>query len=146
MQSNIENQKEFGITTWAVNNRKTVYLISFIILIMGLSAYKSMPNESFPELQIPEIYVGIAYPGNSPEIIAEKITDPIEKELNSIKNVDEISSTSIDGYASIRVKFDFVVTPKEALQDVKDAVDKARTNKDFPNDLPVEPNVFEMDM
>lgn len=146
MQSNIENQKEFGITTWAVNNRKTVYLITFIILVMGLSAYKSMPNESFPELQIPEIYVGIAYPGNSPEIIAEKITDPIEKELNSIKNVDEITSTSIDGYASIRVKFDFKVTPKQGLQEVKDAVDKARTNKDFPTDLPVEPNIFEMDM
>jgi multidrug efflux pump len=79
MQSNIDNQKEFGITTWAVNNRKTVYLISFIIFIAGLSAYRSMPNESFPELQIPEIYVGIAYPGNSPELIAEKITDPIEK-------------------------------------------------------------------
>jgi multidrug efflux pump len=146
MQSNIDNQKEFGITTWAVNNRKTVYLISFIILIAGLSAYRSMPNESFPELQIPEIYVGIAYPGNSPELIAEKITDPIEKELNSIKNVDEITSTSIDGYASIRVKFDFKVTPKQGLQEVKDAVDKARTNKDFPTDLPVEPNIFEMDM
>jgi len=146
MSSNIENQKEFGITTWAVNNRKTVYLISFIIFIAGLGAYRSMPNESFPELQIPEIYVGIAYPGNSPEIIAEKITDPIEKELHSVKNVDEITSTSIDGYASIRVKFDFVVTPKQALQEVKDAVDKARSNKDFPTDLPVEPNIFEMDI
>lgn len=144
--SNIENQKEFGITTWAVNNRKTVYLISFIIFIAGLMAYKSMPNESFPELQIPEIYVGIAYPGNSPELISEKITDPIEKELNSIKNVDEITSTSIDGYASIRVKFDFSVSPKQALQDVKDAVDKARAEKDFPRDLPVEPNIFEMDI
>lgn len=146
MSSNIENQKEFGITTWAVNNRKTVYLISFIIFIAGLGAYTSMPNESFPELKIPEIYVGIAYPGNSPEIIAEKITDPIEKELHSVKNVDEITSTSIDGYASIRVKFDFVVTPKQALQEVKDAVDKARSNKDFPTDLPVEPNIFEMDI
>ena len=146
MQNNIENQKEFGITTWAVNNRKTVYLISFLIFIAGLGAYTSMPNESFPELQIPEIYVGVAYPGNSPEIIAEKITDPIEKELNSVKNVNEITSTSIDGYASIRVEFDFKVTPKQALQEVKDAVDKARTNKDFPNDLPVEPNIFEMDM
>ena len=142
----IENQKEFGITTWAVENRKTVYLLSILILIMGLMAYRSMPNENFPELQIPEIYVGIAYPGNSPEIIADKITDPIEKEINKIKNIDEISSTSIDGYASIRVKFDFVVTPKQALQDVKDAVDKARATKDFPNDLPVEPNIFEMDI
>lgn len=146
MQNNLENQKEFGITTWAVNNRKTVYLLSALIFLYGLISYKSMPNESFPELKIPEIYIGIAYPGNSPEIIADKITTPIEKELNSIKNVDEITSTSIDGYSSIRVKFDFVVTPKQALQDVKDAVDKARAKVEFPKDLPVEPNIFEMDV
>lgn len=145
MEKGIENQKEFGITTWAVNNRKTVYLISFIITLMGFMAYKSMPNENFPELQIPEIYVGVPFPGNSPEIIADKITEPIEEELNKIKNVDEITSTSIDGYASIRVKFDFVVSPKDALQKVKDAVDKARSNRDFPA-LPAEPNIFEMDV
>jgi multidrug efflux pump len=145
MNSNIENQKEFGITTWAVNNRKSIYLISFIILLMGLLAYKSMPSENFPELQIPEIYVGVAYPGNSPEIIAEKITDPIEKELNKIKNVDDIISNSVDGYASIQVKFDFVVTPDDALDEVKTAVDNARAQKDFPA-LTIEPNVFKMDI
>ena len=142
----IENQKEFGLSTWAVKNRKTVYLITFIIMILGGAAYQGMPKENFPELQIPEIYVGIAYPGNSPKIIADKITDPIEKELNSIKNVDEINSNSIDGYASIQVKFDFKVTTKQALQEVKDAVDKARASKGFPTDLPVEPNIFEMDI
>ncbi|MCH2235019.1 MAG: efflux RND transporter permease subunit [Crocinitomicaceae bacterium] len=144
--SGIENQKEFGLSTWAVKNRKMVYLIIALIVIMGAGAYSSMPKENFPELQIPEIYVGVAYPGNSPEIIADKITDPIEKELNSIKNVDEIKSHSIDGFASIQVKFDFKVTAKQALQDVKDAVDKARSSKGFPQDLPVEPNIFEMDV
>ena len=142
----IKDQKEFGISSWAVNNRKTVYLLTFIILLGGLVSYNNMPKENFPELQIPEIYVGIAYPGNSPEIIAEKISEPIEKELNAIKNVDEILSTSIEGYSSIRVKFDFSVTASEALQEVKDAVDKARAKKEFPNDLPVEPNIFEMDV
>ncbi|NOQ75590.1 MAG: AcrB/AcrD/AcrF family protein [Crocinitomix sp.] len=146
MSKSIKDQKEFGISSWAVNNRKTVYLLIVIILIGGMGAYTSMPKENFPELQIPEIYVGVAYPGNSPELIADKITDPIEKELKSIKNVDEINSTSIDGFASIQVKFDFKVTPKQALQDVKDAVDKARASKDFPQDLPVEPNIFELDI
>lgn len=146
MSKNIENQKEFGLSTWSVKNRKTVYLFIIMIIVGGLGAYQSMPKENFPELQIPEIYVGIAYPGNSPKLIADKITDPIEKELNSIKNVDEIKSNSIDGYASIQVKFDFKVTTKEALQDVKDAVDKARASKGFPTDLPVEPNIFEMDV
>ena len=81
----IENQKEFGLSTWAVKNRKTVYLFILMILVGGIGAYSSMPKENFPELQIPEIYIGVAYPGNSPKIIADKITDPIEKELNSIK-------------------------------------------------------------
>lgn len=129
----------------AVNNRKTVYLLTFIIVLGGFFSYQSMPKENFPELQIPEIYIGIAYPGNSPEIIADKIAEPIEKELNSIKNIDEIVSTSIDGYASIQAKFNFSVPISKALQDVKDAVDKARTKKEFP-DLPVEPNIFEMDV
>ncbi|MFD1550930.1 AcrB/AcrD/AcrF family protein [Putridiphycobacter roseus] len=141
-----KDKKQFGLTTWAVNNRKTVYLLSFIIFVAGIGAYTSMPKENFPELQIPEIYVGIAYPGNSPEIIADKIADPIEKELNSIDDVDEITSTSINGYVTISTKFNFNVTAKDALQDVKDAVDKARAKKEFPSDLPVEPNIFELDM
>lgn len=144
-KSSIENQKEFGLSTWAVNNRKTVYLLIAIIVIGGLFSYRSMPIESFPELKIPEIYIGVAYPGNSPKMIADKITDPIEKELKTLKNLDEINSTSIDGFASIQVKFDFKVTIKQALQEVKDAVDKARSSKDFPRDLPVEPNIFELD-
>jgi multidrug efflux pump len=145
-KSKIENQKEFGLSSWAVKNRKTVYLLIVMILLGGYASYQSMPKENFPELQIPEIYVGIAYPGNSPELITEKITDPIEKELKTVKNVDEITSTSIDGYASINIKFDFSVTPKQGLQDIKDAVDKARATKDFPTDLPVEPNIFEIDV
>jgi len=123
--------KEFKLSTWAVNNRKSVYLITFIIFSGGLSAYNNMSRENFPELQIPEIYIGIAYPGNSPELIADKIADPIEKELNSIKNVDEITSSSVNGYATIRAKFNFNVAPKDALQDVKDAVDKARSKRNF---------------
>lgn len=141
-----KHKKEFGITSWAVNNRKTVYLLTFIIILGGMFAYTGMPKENFPELQIPEIYVGVAYPGNSPEIIADKIADPIEKEINSIDDVDEIKSTSINGYVTISTKFNFNVKAKDALQDVKDAVDKARAKKEFPNDLPVEPNIFELDM
>ena len=146
MKNSIESQKEFGISSWAVNNRKTVYLIVIIILLGGIMSYINMPKENFPELQVPEIYVGVAYPGNSPELISDKIVDPLEKELNSIKNVDVIKSTSTNGYASLNVKFDFKVSAKQALQEVKDAVDKARATKDFPKDLPVEPNIFEMDV
>jgi multidrug efflux pump len=103
-----------------------------------------MPKENFPELQIPEIYIGIAKPGSSPQYMADKIIRPIEKELATLKKVDEINSDGIHGYATIRVKFDFSMDVQQALQKVKDAVDKARSKADFP-ELQVEPNIFELD-
>jgi multidrug efflux pump len=139
-----KDTKGFGLSTWSVNNRKTVFLITFIILLGGLVAYQSMPKENFPELQIPEIYIGIPKPGSSPQYMADKIIKPIEKELSSLKKVDEINADGIHGYATIRVKFDFSIKADDALQKVKDAVDKARAKSDFP-DLPAEPNIFELD-
>ena len=49
--------KSFGLSTWAVNNRKTIFLITFVILIGGMMSYFSMPKENFPEIQIPEILI-----------------------------------------------------------------------------------------
>jgi len=139
-----EKTKGFGLSTLAVGNRKTVFLIAAIILFGGLFSYQSMPKENFPEIQIPEIYVGIAKPGSSPKYMSEKIAKSIEKELGGIKLVDEINSNAVHGYATIRVKFDFKMTVDKGLQKVKDAVDNARAKSDFP-ELPVEPNIFEMD-
>ena len=92
----------------------------------------------------PEIYVGTPYPGNSPLDIEKLITRPLEKEINAISGIDEINSTSVQGYSTIQVKFNFDVTPDEALRKVKDKVDVAKSDPDFPSDLPADPNVFEM--
>lgn len=134
----------FALSTLAVNNRKTVFLIAAIIFLGGFLSYTSMPKENFPELQIPEIYVGIAKPGSSPKYMAEKIAKSIEKEIGGIKLLDEINSNAVNGYVTIRAKFDFKMSVDKALQKVKDAVDKARTKSDFP-ELPIEPNIFEVD-
>ncbi|NVK64527.1 MAG: efflux RND transporter permease subunit [Flavobacteriales bacterium] len=139
-----KKSKGFGLSTLAVRNRKTVFLIAAIIIFGGIGAYQSMPKENFPELQIPEIYIGIAKPGSSPNYMSEKIAKSIEKEIGGIKLVDEINTNSVHGYTTIRVKFDFKINVDKALQKVKDAVDDARTKSDFP-DLPVEPNIFELD-
>ena len=80
-----------------------------------------MPKENFPELQIPEIYVGISKPGSSPKFMSEKITKEVEKELAGIKYVDEINSNSVNGYTTIRIQFDFKMKVDDALQKVKDA-------------------------
>ncbi len=143
-QEKQKKYKQFGLTTASVRNRITVYVLTAIILIGGIVSYSSMPKESFPEVIIPEIYVGTAYPGNSPLDIERLITRPLEKEINTISGIDEINSSSIQGYSSIQIKFDFDVTPTEALRKVKDKVDIAMSDPDFPTDLPADPNIFEM--
>lgn len=136
--------KQFGLTTLSVNNRKTVFLIAALILFAGFSAYQNMPKESFPELVIPEIYVGTPYPGGSPEFVEDKITAPFEKEFNSIKGVKEISSTSIYGYSSVKVEFDFSVSIEEGRRKIQDAIADARSKPEFPA-LDFEPTIREVD-
>lgn len=136
-------KREFKLSTISVKNRTTVFIISFVIFLGGVYSYVNMPKESFPELVIPQIYVGVPFPGNSPTDMEEKITEPIEQEINGISGVDKITSTSIQGYATIMIEFDFSVTPTEALRKVKDAVDKIKADPEYPKDA-MEPNIFEM--
>ena len=136
--------KDFSLSTAALKNRTTVFVLLIIILILGVSAYSSMPRESFPEVVIPQIFIGTPYPGNSPVDMEKLVTRPLEKEINTITGIDRITSTSVQGYSTVFVEFDFSVTPEEALRKVKDKVDLAMSDPDWPSDLPADPNVFEM--
>lgn len=141
-----EHNKSFGLSTLSLKNRTSVIVITFLILIGGLTSYLNMARESFPEVVIPQIYVGTPYPGNSPLDIEKKITRPLEKEIKTITGIDKLTSTSVQGYSTISVEFDFSVTPEEALRKVKDKVDAAMSDSEFPTDLPADPNIFEMNI
>ena len=136
--------KEFKLSSWAISNRMTVSVITFIIVLSGLLSYTGMARENFPEIIIPQIYVATPYPGNSALDVEKLITKRLEKEINAITGVDKITSNSIQGYSSVVVEFSFDFTPAEALQKVKDKVDVAMADPDFPKDLPSEPSVSEM--
>ena len=136
--------RQFGLSNWALNNRKVVMVLTFIIFFWGVYNYINVPKESFPEIVVPTIYVGTAYPGNSGEDIEKLITKQLEKEINTITDIDKMTSSSVQGYSAINIEFDFSITAEDALRKVKDAVDKAMSDPDFPKDLPAEPNIFEM--
>lgn len=137
------NKKEFGLSSLSVNNRTSVYVLSILILIIGFSAYRSMPKESFPEIKQPTIYVNTIYPGNSPLDMENLVSRPIEKEINTINGVKSLKSTSVQDVSIIIAEFDLDVDPTEALNDVKEAVDRAKS--ELPGDLPREPSVMELD-
>ena len=136
--------KEFFATSWAIDSRTSVYVITVFITLLGLFSYQSLPKETFPEIVIPTMLVTTPYPGTSPEDMENLVTRPMEKELKALSDVKNITSTSVQDFSTIAVEFNTGIDKAEAKQRVKDAVDKAKTN--LPNDLPTQPNVMDIDL
>jgi multidrug efflux pump subunit AcrB len=136
--------KEFFATSWAIENRTSVYVLAILISILGMMNYYFIPKEQFPQVIIPYIVVNTPYPGTSPEDIENLVTRPIEKQLKSITNVKKITSNSVPDFSSIVVEFDPDLSIETAKQRVRDAVDKAKS--DLPTDLPSEPAIMDVDI
>ncbi len=136
--------RDFGLSTWALKNKNTVYLFTLITIIFGLYSYILLPKELFPDVQFPTVMVQTIYPGNPPVDMENLVTRPLEKEIESVKGIKKMTSSSSQDVSSIFVEFQTDVDIKTALQDVKDAVDKAKTN--LPDDLPNEPLVKDIDL
>ena len=145
-QKNIN--KEFKLSSWAIDNPSVVYVMIGIFFFLGLSAYFDMPREDFPEIKETKIYISTPYPGNTAEDIERLITDPLEDKLKNISNVVEITSTSQEDYAIITVEFDEDISVEAAKQKVKDEVDSEKASEDWPtfNGAKVEPNVFDLNL
>ena len=106
--------KNFAISTWAINNKMTVYVITAILLVGGLISYYSMPRESFPEIIETKIYVSSINPGNSAEDVEKLITKPLEEEFNNISGVTKITSNTLEDYSMILVEFDEDISVEDA--------------------------------
>lgn len=140
--------KEFRLSSWAIDNPSVIYVMIAIFLILGLKSYMAMPREDFPEIKETKIYISTAFPGNTAEDIERLITDPLEDELKNVSNVVEIISTSQEDYSIITVEFDEDIAVETAKQKVKDKVDGKKAGEDWPlfNGAKVEPNVFDLNL
>lgn len=140
--------KEFKFSSWAISNKTTIFVVIFLILILGAKAFMNMPRENFPEVKDTKIYVSSIYPGNTAEDIEKLITNPLEDKLKNISNVDKITSNSQEDYSMVIVEFDQNITVAQAKQKVKDEIDTETSSEDWPtfNGAKVEPNVFELSL
>src|SRR6478672_2761205 len=141
--------KEFSISSWAINNRVTVYIVTALIVITGIIAYITMPREDFPEIIENKIYITSVFPGNSAEDVEKLVVKPLEKEIKNISGVDKITSNSYQDFGMIIVEFGDKVTIDQAKIRVKDKVDIVKADTDWPNldnGSKVEPNVFELNI
>ncbi|MBV19989.1 MAG: copper transporter [Cytophagia bacterium] len=134
--------KQFSLSNFSLKNRITVVLIFILLVVLGVGAYNNLPKESYPEVEQSTVFVGTPYPGNSPTDIENLITRPIEKEINTISEIKEIRSNSIQGFSTIVAEFVSGTDIEYAKSKVKDAVDKSKIN--LPTDLPRESEVYEI--
>lgn len=138
----LEKFKEFKPSSWAIDNKITVYILTIIITAVGILSYIGLPKESFPDITVPTIYINTVNAGNSPTNIENTITKPIEKKLKSVSGIKKVNSTSLQDVSVIVVEFNTDVDPAKAKLKVKDAVDEART--DLPQTLTREPMIKEI--
>ena len=123
-------EKEFGPSSWAIDNKTAVYVIIFLITVMGLVSYSTLPKENFPDIAQSKVFVTTQYIGQSPQNIETLVTKQIEKQLKSLKGLKKVTSNTVQNASIITAEFNANINIKDAKQDVKDAVDKAK--QDLP--------------
>jgi multidrug efflux pump len=133
-----------NLTDLAIHHRLTVYVLMALIVVAGVSAYTTLPVESFPEVQIPLILVSTSYQGVSPADMETLVTRPLETEIRGVSDVKEIRSTSSEGFSIIEVEFNPEVEIETALQRVRDKVDIAKS--ELPADIDDDPRVEDVDL
>ena len=116
----------------AIRNPIFVFILVTVICFSGLQAYKSIPREAAPDIQIPLLIVTVAFPGSSPEDVESLISNKVEQELKTIKNLKKISSTSSEGVSVLTLEFTSDFDISEARTKVREKMDQIKP--DLPTD------------
>ncbi|WP_051960948.1 efflux RND transporter permease subunit [Devosia riboflavina] len=121
---------------------RVVLTVMVIVLTAGTAAYLSMPKESFPAIDVPYLYVSISQTGVSPRDAENLLAKPAEEELANLPGLQNISSTSTTGHASVILEFDINTDKDQALQDTRAKMDAIKAK--LPDDAD-DPTVSEID-
>ncbi|MDC0229922.1 efflux RND transporter permease subunit [Deltaproteobacteria bacterium] len=116
----------------AIRNPVFIFIMILVIGLAGFNAYKSIPREAAPDIQIPLLIVTIPFPGASPEDVESLITNKAEQELQTIKNLKKIKSTSSESVAVLTLEFTSDFDISDARTKVREKMDKIKP--DFPSD------------
>ena len=118
-------------------------VMNVIIVVFGVIGFKFLGVRDYPAIDPPNINVSTSYGGANPDIIETQITEPLEKAINGIAGVKNITSSSSQGRSNINVEFDLSVDLEAAANDVRDKVSQAQ--RSLPNDVDAPPVVSKAD-
>ena len=120
------------ITRTALRFRTSVYVLVVLIVLVGTDAYRSLPLEAAPDIEIPIVVVTTFYPGVAPAEMEMLVTNVLERELKDLEDVKELRSTSSESVSSVTIEFETGVEMDRAYDQVRDRIDKAKP--DLPAD------------
>ncbi|MDX5982452.1 efflux RND transporter permease subunit [Exiguobacterium profundum] len=110
------------ITSFSVNNKFAVWLMTIILTAAGLFAGLTMKLETLPDITTPTVSVTTIYPGASPEQVLEEVSTVLEDRLQNLNGVEQVRSSSFQNASNIQIDYDFSTDMDEAEQQVKDAL------------------------
>ena len=130
------------LTDLAISKHITIFVLMVSCVIAGITAYVELPREASPDVKIPFVMVYAPYFGTSPEDMENLVTRKLEKQLKSLSDLKEMSSTSSEGVSSVVLEFNPRVEMSDALQKVRDGVELAKP--ELPQDVKEDLVIYEL--
>ncbi len=122
-----------NVSAWSIRNPIPGMLLFIMLTLLGLMAFKAMKIQNFPDIDLPTITVTASLPGASPSQLETEVARKIENSIATLQGVKHIYTTVQDGTATITVEFRLEKPTQEAVDDVRAAVSRVRS--DLPGDL-----------
>lgn len=114
------------ITRTSINQPVFATMVMLAIVVLGVFSYRLLPVEQMPEVEVPQVFISVDYPGASPEAIENDVIKPIENVVNSVNGVKNIYATAREGNCFLSVEFRLDVDIATAAQEVRDKVAQVR--------------------
>ncbi|MBO9645078.1 MAG: efflux RND transporter permease subunit, partial [Pseudacidovorax sp.] len=122
-----------NLSAWSIRNPIPAAMLFVLLTLAGLLSFKSMKVQNFPDMDLPVVVVTAALPGAAPGQLESDVARKIENAIATIQGVKHITSTLVDGQATIATEFELEKPVQEAVDDVRSAVSRVRA--DLPADL-----------
>ncbi|CAN7586533.1 efflux RND transporter permease subunit [Rhizobacter sp. LjRoot28] len=122
-----------NVSSWSIRNPIPGVLLFIMLTLVGLVSFSAMKIQNFPDIELPTVTVVASLPGASPAQLETEVARKIENSLATVQGIKHIYTKVQDGTTTITVEFRLEKTVQEAVDDVRDAVSRVRS--DLPADL-----------
>lgn len=132
------------VIDFSLNNKLAIWILSIIVIFMGLYSGLNMKQETMPNITLPNVSVLTTYPGAAPDVVAEDVTVPIEQRIQNLENVEIVLSSSLANASSVHVQFDYGTDMDKAVMEIREALEDVQLpdGADTPDVARISINAF----